>query len=146
MSRSRSILALPAAAAAWLTARAAPAEAEAPAPSKSRVVFVLGGPGAGKGTQCAKIVDHFGYVYLSAGDLLRAERNSGSEQGTLISDFIKEGKIVPVEITIKLLLKAIEESDGTRFLIDGFPRNTNNLSGWQQVGPNKLFVTATSER
>ena len=39
--------------------------------SKPNVIFVLGGPGAGKGTQCAKIVDNFGYVHLSAGDLLR---------------------------------------------------------------------------
>lgn len=43
-----------------------------------RVVFVLGGPGAGKGTQCAKIQSEYGFVHLSAGDLLRAERDSGS--------------------------------------------------------------------
>ncbi len=42
------------------------------------VVFVLGGPGAGKGTQCAKIVEHYGWSHLSAGDLLRAERATGS--------------------------------------------------------------------
>ena len=44
--------------------------------SKPNVIFVLGGPGAGKGTQCAKIVENFGYVHLSAGDLLRAERKA----------------------------------------------------------------------
>ena len=41
--------------------------------------FVLGGPGSGKGTQCAKLVENHGFVHLSAGDLLRAERDSGSE-------------------------------------------------------------------
>lgn len=48
---------------------------------KPTVVFVLGGPGSGKGTQCANIVEHFGYTHLSAGDLLRAEIKSGSENG-----------------------------------------------------------------
>ena len=45
---------------------------------KPEVVFVLGGPGSGKGTQCAKLVEDHGFVHLSAGDLLRAERDSGS--------------------------------------------------------------------
>ena len=45
---------------------------------KPCVVFVLGGPGAGKGTQCARIVEKFGYTHISAGDCLRAERASGS--------------------------------------------------------------------
>ena len=48
--------------------------------AKPNVVFVLGGPGAGKGTQCAKIVEQFGFVHLSAGDLLRAERKSPGSQ------------------------------------------------------------------
>ena len=48
---------------------------------KVTVVFVLGGPGSGKGTQCANIVEHFGFIHLSAGDLLRAEIKSGSENG-----------------------------------------------------------------
>lgn len=52
---------------------------------KPKVVFVLGGPGAGKGTQCMNIVKHFGYVHLSAGDLLREEqKNPGSQFGKLI--------------------------------------------------------------
>ncbi|KAJ4870582.1 UMP-CMP kinase 3 [Raphanus sativus] len=77
---------------------------------KPTVIFVLGGPGSGKGTQCAYIVDHFGYTHLSAGDLLRAEIKSGSENGTMIQNMIKEGKIVPSEVTIKLLQKAIQEN------------------------------------
>jgi len=44
-------------------------------------VFSIGGPGSGKGTQCAYIVEHYGYTHLSAGDLLRAEIKSGSENG-----------------------------------------------------------------
>ena len=65
-----------------------------------RVVFVLGGPGSGKGTMCARVVEKFGWVHLSAGDLLRAERKDPtSKNGELINEYIKEGKIVPVEIT-----------------------------------------------
>lgn len=58
---------------------------------------MLGGPGAGKGTQCAKLVKEFNFAHLSAGDLLRAERNrKGSPFGELINTYIAEGKIVPM--------------------------------------------------
>ena len=69
-------------------------------------------------------------MHLSAGDLLRQERDSGSKDGDLISSYIKNGQIVPVEITIALLRKAMENSSTKKFLIDGFPRNENNLDGW----------------
>ncbi|KAM0065990.1 putative phosphotransferase with a phosphate group as acceptor [Helianthus debilis subsp. tardiflorus] len=100
---------------------------------KPKVVFVLGGPGSGKGTQCANIVEHFGYTHLSAGDLLRAEINSGSENGTMIQNMISEGVIVPPEVTIKLLEKAIMESENDKFLIDGFPRNEENRAMFESV-------------
>ncbi|KAJ9563372.1 hypothetical protein OSB04_008532 [Centaurea solstitialis] len=98
-----------------------------------KVIFVLGGPGSGKGTQCANIVEHFGYTHLSAGDLLRAEIKSGSENGTMIQNMIKEGKIVPSEVTIKLLEKAIAENENDKFLIDGFPRNEENRAAFEAV-------------
>ncbi|KAK4414332.1 UMP-CMP kinase [Sesamum alatum] len=100
---------------------------------KVTVVFVLGGPGSGKGTQCANIVEHFGYTHLSAGDLLRAEIKSGSENGTMIQNMIKEGKIVPSEVTIKLLQRAIQENGNDKFLIDGFPRNEENRAAFESV-------------
>lgn len=96
------------------------------------VVFVLGGPGSGKGTNCSKIVETFGYHHLSAGDLLRAERESGSELAELINTYIKEGKIVPAEITVRLLRNAMEKSGSDKFLIDGFPRDTDNLACWNK--------------
>ncbi|XXG43723.1 hypothetical protein AAC387_Pa01g3699 [Persea americana] len=100
---------------------------------KVKVVFVLGGPGSGKGTQCANIVEHFGYTHLSAGDLLRAEIKSGSENGTMIQNMITEGKIVPSEVTIKLLQRAMLESENDKFLIDGFPRNEENRAAFERV-------------
>jgi UMP-CMP kinase len=122
---------------------------------KPQVVFVLGGPGAGKGTNCQRIVDDFGFIHLSAGDLLRAERkNPASEHGELINTYIKEGQIVPVEITVGLLKKAMEEHSAeghTKFLVDGFPRNRDNLDGWKRVMGNYcsvefvLFLTAPED-
>jgi UMP-CMP kinase len=96
-----------------------------------KVVFVLGGPGSGKGTNCERIVKHFGYVHLSAGDLLRAERASGSELADMINNYIKEGKIVPAEVTVRLLREAMEKSGSSKFLVDGFPRDMDNLKCWE---------------
>jgi len=78
-------------------------------------------------------VKEYGYVHLSAGDLLREERDSGSPDGAMIEAFIREGKIVPVEVTVALIKKAMARSGGAKFLIDGFPRNFNNLEGWMRV-------------
>lgn len=96
-----------------------------------KVVFVLGGPGSGKGTNCSKIVEMFGYVHLSAGDLLREERNSGSSLAEMINTFIAEGQIVPAEITVRLLRAAMLKAGKTKFLVDGFPRDMNNLNCWE---------------
>ncbi|RNA29834.1 UMP-CMP kinase [Brachionus plicatilis] len=109
--------------------------------SLPKVIFVLGGPGAGKGTQCLKIVENFGYVHLSAGELLRAERQRpGSKVGEQIEDHIRKGSIVPVEITCTLLENAMKESDKDTFLIDGFPRNKDNLDGWNRQMGEKAHV------
>lgn len=114
-----------------------------------KFVFVTGGPGSGKSTQCAKIVENFGFEHLSAGDLLRAEQNSGTEIGNMIKDLIKEGKLVPSEVTVKLILKAISESTNDKFLIDGFPRNEENREVWDRVTGLKpefiLFITGSEE-
>ncbi|KAF9389825.1 hypothetical protein CPB97_010555 [Podila verticillata] len=77
---------------------------------QATVIFVLGGPGVGKGTQCAQLVQEYGFVHLSAGDLLRQEQSRpGSPFYELISTFIAEGKIVPMEVTVALLENAILE-------------------------------------
>jgi UMP-CMP kinase len=117
----------------------------ATAPGTARpheVVFVLGGPGAGKGTQCAKLAANFDFVHLSAGDLLRAEKSKpGSNHAELINTYIKEGKIVPVEITVQLLLNAMDANRGKRFLIDGFPRNEDNRDGWYATAGTRANVS-----
>merc|ERR1711924_34374 len=79
-----------------------------------------------------KIVETYGWVHLRAGDLLGAERKDpSSKHGELINEHIREGKIVPVEITLALIRKAMEASQTTDFLVDGFPRSADNLKGWE---------------
>ena len=97
----------------------------------------------------------FGYIHLSAGDLLRKEQDTpGSQFGQLIADHIKSGTIVPVEITCSLLENAMLENMISQassitgdepiptgnFLIDGFPRNQNNLEGWQKQLDDKVNI------
>ncbi|CAO1630647.1 unnamed protein product [Sympodiomycopsis kandeliae] len=121
---------------------------------KVKVIFVLGGPGSGKGTQCSRLVKDWGFVHLSAGDLLRAEQQrEGSQFGELIARYIREGEIVPQEITIALLQNAIQENlssdDGSgRILIDGFPRKMDQAKLFdEKVCPSQfvLFLQCTEE-
>jgi len=94
-------------------------------PGNVSVLYVLGGPGAGKGTQCANLVRDYGFTHLSAGDLLRAEQDRpDSEFGSMIKEYIRDGEIVPMEVTVQLLENAMtedmqEKGGNGRFLIDG---------------------------
>lgn len=109
------------------------------------LIFVLGGPGAGKGTQCANLVRDYGFKHLSAGDLLREEQDrSGSEFGEMIETHIKEGQIVPMEVTIQLLENAmnaeIAETGNRKFLIDGFPRKMDQAIKFEEVVVRSRFT------
>lgn len=104
---------------------------------KPNVLFVLGGPGSGKGTMCELAQIQLGWKHLSAGDLLRAERNSGGKSASMIEEIIKAGKIVPSEITVNLLKDEMERitrtTGSTNFLIDGFPRSLENMEAWNNI-------------
>ncbi|XP_056643505.1 adenylate kinase isoenzyme 1 isoform X2 [Diorhabda sublineata] len=98
---------------------------EAPIPSlKVPIIWVLGGPGSGKGTQCDKIVEKYGFTHLSSGDLLRAEVESGSERGKELTAIMEKGELVPMEIVLDLIKSAIINALPTSkgYLIDGYPR------------------------
>jgi adenylate kinase len=83
----------------------------------------MGPPGAGKGTQAKRLVDRFGMVHLSSGDIFRAEKASGSELGEKLAGYMASGALVPDEIVVEMMAKAITSSDGPGgLLLDGFPR------------------------
>lgn len=104
---------------------------------KPNVVFVLGGPGAGKGTMCELAESQLGWTHLSTGDLLRAERQAGGPTATTIEEFVAAGKLVPNEIMVTLLGNAMETVTRTtgknNFLLDGFPRSLSNLEAWHEI-------------
>ena len=94
---------------------------------KAKVIFVVGGPGSGKGTQCEKIVNKYGYTHLSSGDLLREEVKSGSERGKHLNELMQKGILVSNQLVLDMLkdamLAKMKTSKG--FLIDGYPRQVD---------------------
>jgi UMP-CMP kinase len=104
---------------------------------KPNVVFVLGGPGTGKGTMCELAESQLGWTHLSTGNLLRTELEAGGPKAATIEEYITAGKLVPNEIVVTLLKDAMEHITRTtgrnNFLLDGFPRSLTNLEGWYEI-------------
>ena len=81
----------------------------------------MGPPGAGKGTLAERLVREFGFTHLSSGDILRAERNGGSELGGKLADYMDAGQLVPDEIVVEMMANAVTGvAEG--MMLDGFPR------------------------
>lgn len=97
------------------------------------IIFIIGGPGSGKGTQSQMIIENYDTGYMSAGDLLRAEADTGSELGNFIQEQMKLGAIVPQEITIGLLKKEILNQSKQLYLIDGFPRKLDQAQTFEET-------------
>lgn len=87
------------------------------------IVF-LGAPGAGKGTQAARVAKELNLVHVASGDLFRQAIERGDELGLKVKDYMDKGILVADEITIRVILKAISDKDNPNGLIlDGFPRD-----------------------
>ncbi|PNJ71917.1 AK5 isoform 3 [Pongo abelii] len=102
-----------------------------------------GGPGSGKGTQCEKLVEKYGFTHLSTGELLREELASESERSKLIRDIMERGDLVPSGIVLELLKEAMMASLGdTRgFLIDGYPREVKQGEEFgRRIGDPHLVI------
>ncbi|XP_026323476.1 adenylate kinase isoenzyme 1-like [Hyposmocoma kahamanoa] len=114
------------------------------------IIWVLGGPGSGKGTQCDKIIAKYGFTHLSTGDLLRAEIKSGSDRAKQLSGILERGELVPNDIVLELLKDAILKNTATSngFLIDGYPREESQGQAFEKsIAPVSiiLYFEATPE-
>jgi adenylate kinase len=88
-------------------------------------IVLLGTPGAGKGTQCKRIVARYGLLHLSSGDILRRERAEGTQLGRKAQAYMDSGALVPDEIIVKMMAEAIRKAPDGGFILDGFPRTVN---------------------
>ncbi|MBM7643219.1 adenylate kinase [Streptococcus loxodontisalivarius] len=98
-------------------------------------LLIMGLPGAGKGTQAAKIVESFGVAHISTGDMFRAAMANQTEMGTLAKSFIDKGELVPDEVTNGIVKERLAESDIAEkgFLLDGYPRTIEQAFALDQT-------------
>ncbi len=87
-------------------------------------IVLLGAPGAGKGTQSAKLVEAFGFKHVSTGDLLRAAVKEGTELGVKAKGYMDAGELVPDEVVIGLVEELLKADPSASYLLDGFPRTS----------------------
>lgn len=86
-------------------------------------MILVGPPGAGKGTQAARLVDTYRIPHISSGDMLRAAVKQGTELGLEADRYMKAGKLVPDDVVIGMILERIQQPDTEAgFMLDGFPR------------------------
>ena len=91
-------------------------------------LIFLAPPAAGKGTQSKRLVEKYGYVHISTGDLLRAGRNDGTERAKRIIDAQDSGGLVPDDIVDELLKERLQQDDCQKgFILDGYPRNAKQF-------------------
>ena len=91
-------------------------------------IVLLGAPGAGKGTQCKRIVARYGLLHLSSGDILRQERAEGTELGAQAQEYMDSGALVPDQIIVEMMAEAINKVPDAGFILDGFPRTVNQAT------------------
>lgn len=88
-------------------------------------IVLFGPPGAGKGTQAAKIIEKYGLVHLSTGDILRAELAAQSKLGLEARKYMDKGELVPDSVVIGMIESKLDQNPEAKgFIFDGFPRTT----------------------
>ncbi|KAL0717974.1 hypothetical protein Bca4012_067296 [Brassica carinata] len=99
-------------------------------------IMISGAPASGKGTQCELITQKYGLVHISAGDLLRAEIASGSENGKLAKEFMEKGQLVPDDIVVMMVKDRLSQTDSEQngWLLDGYPRSSSQATALKGFG------------
>ena len=97
-------------------------------------IVMLGAPGAGKGTQAKMIAEKYGIPHVSTGDIFRANIKNGTELGKEAKQYMDQGKLVPDELTVKILLDRVAQDDCKNgYVLDGFPRTIPQANVLQQA-------------
>ena len=97
-------------------------------------ILIMGGPGAGKGTMSAKIVEKFGLVHISTGDIFRSEIAKQTELGLSAKSYMDKGLLVPDEVTNPMVKSFLEKQDcANGYLLDGYPRNLAQAKAFDEL-------------
>ncbi|MBU7596888.1 adenylate kinase [Streptomyces sp. P38-E01] len=97
-------------------------------------IVLVGPPGAGKGTQAALLAQTLSVPHISTGDLFRANISQGTELGLKAQQFMREGQLVPDEVTIGMAKDRMDQADAEDgFLLDGFPRNLAQAEALDEI-------------
>ena len=115
-------------------------------------LILLGPPGAGKGTQAARLREDFGLAYIGTGDLLREHRQKQTELGVKAQEYMDAGDLVPDDLVIAMILDKVEEDGDDGFLLDGFPRTVPQaevlgkmLTGYRKAMDRVIVLDAPEE-
>lgn len=97
-------------------------------------LVLMGLPGAGKGTQAEKIVEHYDIPHISTGDMFRAAIKEGTQLGLKAKSFMDQGNLVPDEVTIGIVRERLNKQDCENgFLLDGFPRTVAQAEALETI-------------
>jgi adenylate kinase len=97
-------------------------------------LVLFGPPGAGKGTQSAKLIERYSLVHLSTGDIFRANIKGETELGVLAKSFMDKGQLVPDEVTINMLSAEVKKNpEANGFIFDGFPRTSAQAAALDEL-------------
>jgi len=120
--------------------------------STGRRLIILGPPGAGKGTQAARIAEHYGIPAISTGDIFRANIKNGTELGKQVQEITASGGYVSDDITNAIVEDRLSEEDAREgFLLDGYPRTTGQVAaldamlGKHDHGLDKVLALTVDE-
>ena len=97
-------------------------------------LILFGPPGSGKGTQAAKLVEKYGLLHISTGDLFRSEMSQDTPLGIEAKNYIAKGQLVPDEVTIGMLRnRVLSNPDVPGYIFDGFPRNIAQCEAFDEL-------------